>query len=237
MRDLLEGMDAEWGALKCGCHPNCGIGTMLLVNETTRQAVPFPQIVNADRLLEDMQEITDAARSKPLTVMQFALSVLRNTRFSELPDGLGLWDVIKVIDGHNGSRLGLANKSRYNWRIILIAGMWFQDLFNYDFRRTEMCIIPYATQLGEVSFCAYNTGVGWRQIVEKMFSTHSTADWFKEKGRHQIFAAGKSVPMDDAPAQPTPVTPGSASALTASIPAALHGHSDGAGCGSERVTH
>ena len=237
MRDLLEGMDAEWGALKCGCHPNCGIGTMLLVNETTRQAVPFPQIVNADRLLEDMQEITDAARSKPLTVMQFALSVLRNTRFSELPDGLGLWDVIKVIDGHNGSRLGLANKSRYNWRIMMIAGMWFQDLFNYDFRRTEMCIIPYATQLGEVSFCAYNTGVGWRQIVEKMFSTHSTADWFKEKGRHQIFAAGKSVPMDDAPAQPTPVTPGSASALTASIPAALHGHSDGAGCGSERATH
>ena len=23
--------------------------------------------------------------------------------------------------------------------------MWFQDLFNYDFRRTEMCIIPYGT--------------------------------------------------------------------------------------------
>jgi len=73
--------------------------------------------------------------------------------------------------------------------------MWFQDLFNYDFRRTEMCIIPYATQVGEISFCAYNTGVGWRQIVEKMFSTHSTAQWFKEKGRHPIFAAGKDVPL------------------------------------------
>jgi uncharacterized radical SAM superfamily Fe-S cluster-containing enzyme len=41
--------------------------------------------------------------------------------------------------------------------------MWFQDLFNYDFRRTEMCVIPYGTQEGEISFCAYNTGVGWRQ--------------------------------------------------------------------------
>jgi len=49
---------------------------------------------------------------------------------------------------------------------LFIAGMWFQDLFNYDFRRTEMCIIPYATQQGEISFCAYNTGVGWRQIIE-----------------------------------------------------------------------
>src|SRR3989441_9987947 len=55
--------------------------------------------------------------------------------------------------------------------------------------------IPYATQVGEISFCAYNTGVGWRQIVEKMFSTHSTAQWFKEKGRHPIFAAGKHVPL------------------------------------------
>ena len=52
---------------------------------------------------------------------------------------------------------------------MFVAGMWFQDLWTYDFRRTEMCIIPYATQMGEISFCAYNTGVGWRQIVEKMY--------------------------------------------------------------------
>src|SRR5437867_11635243 len=70
-----------------------------------------------------------------------------------------------------------------------------------------MCIIPYATQLGEVSFCAYNTGVGWRQIVEKMFSTHSTSQWFKEKGRHPIFAAGKHVPLGPS-AHAGPPTPG-----------------------------
>ena len=45
-----------------------------------------------------------------------------------------------------------------------------QDLFNYDFRRTEMCIIPDATE-GEISFCAYNTGIGWRNIIEKMHMT------------------------------------------------------------------
>jgi len=28
------------------------------------------------------------------------------------------------------------------WNFLFIAGMWFQDLFNYDFRRTEQCIIP-----------------------------------------------------------------------------------------------
>jgi len=73
--------------------------------------------------------------------------------------------------------------------------MWFQDLFNYDFRRTEMCIIPYATQEGEISFCAYNTGVGWRQIVEKMHMTATLAGWYEEHGRHEILAGGKSVPL------------------------------------------
>ena len=74
--------------------------------------------------------------------------------------------------------------------------MWFQDLFNYDFRRTEQCIIPYATQEGEISFCAYNTGVGWRNIIEKMHMTATLTKWYEEHGRHEIFAGGKNVAME-----------------------------------------
>jgi hypothetical protein len=72
--------------------------------------------------------------------------------------------------------------------------MWFQDLFNYDFRRTEMCVIPYGTQEGEISFCAYNTGVGWRQIIEEMHKTASLSEWYKEHGRHAVYAKGHEVP-------------------------------------------
>ena len=81
------------------------------------------------------------------------------------------------------------------WNFLFIAGMWFQDLFNYDFRRTEMCIIPYATQMGEISFCAYNTGIGWRNIIEKMHMTATLTKWYDEHGRHEIFAGNKSVPL------------------------------------------
>ena len=81
------------------------------------------------------------------------------------------------------------------WNFLFIAGMWFQDLFNYDFRRTEMCIIPYATQEGEISFCAYNTGIGWRNIIEKMHMTATLTKWYEEHGRHEIFAGGKAVPL------------------------------------------
>jgi len=87
------------------------------------------------------------------------------------------------------------------WNFLFIAGMWFQDLFNYDFRRTEQCIIPYATQEGEISFCAYNTGVGWRNIIEKMHMTATLTKWYEEHGRHEIFAGGKKVNLE-----PKPVT-------------------------------
>jgi hypothetical protein len=82
------------------------------------------------------------------------------------------------------------------WNFLFIAGMWFQDLFNYDFRRTEQCIIPYATQEGEISFCAYNTGVGWRNIIEKMHMTATLTKWYEEHGRHEIFAGGKKVNLE-----------------------------------------
>jgi hypothetical protein len=63
-----------------------------------------------------------------------------------------------------------------------------------------MCIIPYATQQGEISFCAYNTGIGWRNILEKMHMTATLTKWYEEHGRHEIFAGNKNVPLT---AQPT----------------------------------
>jgi hypothetical protein len=59
-----------------------------------------------------------------------------------------------------------------------------------------MCIIPYATQMGEISFCAYNTGVGWRQIVEKMYQNATVAEWYADHGKHPVYAnPKKAVPL------------------------------------------
>ncbi len=60
-----------------------------------------------------------------------------------------------------------------------------------------MCIIPYGTQEGEISFCAYNTGIGWRNIIEHMHMNATVAEWFKEHGKHEVFAGGKEVPLAD----------------------------------------
>lgn len=207
LKDLLGGLEAEWGSLKCGCHPNCGIGTMLLVNEKTKETVTVPSVLNVDRMLQDVKQITDSARKKSWTALQTAFSVLRNLRPEGIPKSLSPWKVIQIMDGHTGGKLGFSKAKRYDWRVFFIGGMWFQDLFNYDFRRTEMCIIPYATQMGEISFCAYNTGVGWRKIIEEMFQTASLAEWYKTKGRHEVYARGRSVPLPAFPGQVVPAMP------------------------------
>jgi uncharacterized radical SAM superfamily Fe-S cluster-containing enzyme len=204
LKDLLGGLESEWGSFKCGCHPNCGIGTMLLVEEKTKTTVTVPSILNVDQMLNDIKVITDSARKKTWTALQTGLSVLRNLRPEGIPSALSPWKVIQVMDGHTGGKLGFSKKRRHDWRVFFVGGMWFQDLFNYDFRRTEMCIIPYATQMGEVSFCAYNTGVGWRKIIEEMFQTATTAEWYKTRGRHEVFARGRHVPLADA----VPLPPG-----------------------------
>ena len=59
-----------------------------------------------------------------------------------------------------------------------------------------MCIIPYATQLGEISFCAYNTGIGWRKIIEHMYKKATVAEWNKKHGKHGVYAGGHEVPLE-----------------------------------------
>ena len=144
--------------------------------------------------------------------MQTALSVLRNYRAKLAPEGFKLRDLIKKFDKQSGGAFGGigapadGDRKSDEWLVLFIAGMWFQDLWTYDFRRTEMCIIPYATQMGEISFCAYNTGVGWRYIVEQMHQTATVAEWYKEHGKHAVYAnPRKAVPLGPL-AQPIALT-------------------------------
>jgi tetraether lipid synthase len=200
LTDLLQAERSDWGALQCGCHPNCGIGTALLVHKDTKQMVPLAQLLDVEGLLSDIQEITDAAQPRPVTLAELAVALCRRYDPRSAPRGFGLPTLLRQFlsqTGARGSTIGAydGDAREFPWRVLFVAGMWFQDLFNYDFRRTEMCIIPYGTQQGEISFCAYNTGVGWRQIVEKMHATATLGDWYKTRGRHAIYAKNQALPL------------------------------------------
>ena len=207
--DLVHGPEADWGQLSCGCHPNCGIGMAVMVDKETKESAPVTAFLNGDQLAKDVMKINDAARGKFWSVAGMALALMKNYDPFQSPRHFKLTDLLKKFDksfGATGKDYGKVSGDRTRedielrrqdrWNFLFIAGMWFQDLFNYDFRRTEQCIIPYATQEGEISFCAYNTGVGWRNIIEKMHMTATLTKWYEEHGRHEIFAGGKSVELE-----------------------------------------
>jgi len=206
--DLVHGPQADWGQLSCGCHPNCGVGMAIMVDKETKEAVPITAFLNGDQLANDIAKVNDAGRGKWLSIVGMALAVLKNYDPFKTPTHFRAMDLLAKFDktfGATGKSYGNVTKTRTlddielrrrdRWNVLMIAGMWFQDLFNYDFRRTEQCIIPYATQQGEISFCAYNTGIGWRNIIEKMHMTATLTKWYEEKGRHEIFAGGKKVDL------------------------------------------
>jgi uncharacterized radical SAM superfamily Fe-S cluster-containing enzyme len=211
--DLSHGPEAPWGSVSCGCHPNCGVGTGVLINKETKEWAPVPAFLRVPQLVEDIKKVTDAARGKNFSNFMFALAMLKNYNPYGAPGTFHLIDLMKKMDKSWGltknqrKKYGTAGPERtYEdaikrrntdpWNFLMIAGMWFQDLFNYDFRRTEMCIIPYATQQGEISFCAYNTGIGWRKIIENMYKNATVAQWYKEHGKHEIYAKGRAVSLD-----------------------------------------
>jgi uncharacterized radical SAM superfamily Fe-S cluster-containing enzyme len=209
--DLVHGPNAEWGQMSCGCHPNCGVGTAVMINKETKEWAPVPKFLDIPSLIRDMQRVTDAGRSPKFSSVMMALALLKNYKAFQAPPSLALKDLWKKFDKTFGvskdakKKYGSVEPDRtYQdaikrrqdpWNFLFIAGMWFQDLFNYDFRRTEMCIIPYGTQEGEISFCAYNTGIGWRKIIETMHKNATVAQWYKTHGKHEIYAKGRKVDL------------------------------------------
>ena len=207
--DLVHGPSAEWGNLTCGCHPNCGVGMAVMIDKETKEAVPVTAFLDAEQVANDLKKVNDAGRGKFLSSVGMALVLMKNYEPFKAPTHFKLLDLLQKFDktfGATGRDYGKVGADRTKadidrrrsdrWNFLFIAGMWFQDLFNYDFRRTERCIIPYATQEGEISFCAYNTGIGWRNIIEKMHMTATLTKWYEEHGRHEIFAGGKSVALN-----------------------------------------
>jgi uncharacterized radical SAM superfamily Fe-S cluster-containing enzyme len=210
--DVVHGPSKDWGQLSCGCHPNCGVGMAIMVDKETKESAPITAFLDAVQLAKDTAFINDAGWSKNWSAAGMAISMLRNYDPFKTPHHFTIFEFLKKMDktfgvtkkaqsGAYGKVSGdrtledIEKRRKDRWNVLMIAGMWFQDLFNYDFRRTEQCIIPYATVEGEISFCAYNTGVGWRNIVEKMHMTATLTKWYDEHGRHEIFAGGKRVSM------------------------------------------
>ncbi len=150
--------------------------------------------------------MNDAARGKFLSVLGVSLALLRNYDPAQAPSTFKLTDLLQKFDkcfGATGRNYGkvsgdrtfddIEKRRKDRWNFLFIAGMWFQDLFQsrrFPPHRAVHHSLRHAGQ-GEISFCAYNTGVGWRNIVEKMHMTATLTKWYSGAARrHEIIAGG-----------------------------------------------
>jgi 7,8-dihydro-6-hydroxymethylpterin dimethyltransferase len=206
--DVTKGPGVPFGQLSCSCHPDCGAATALVIDKETHDVAPVPAFLNVQRLSRDIALINDANRGKRWAVFGAAVAILRNYDSFGAPPRFRLRDIWAKFDKAFGATrkdygrvtgdrtmADIERRRSDAWAFIFIAGMWFQDLFTYDFRRTEMCIIPYGTEDGEISFCAYNTGIGWRQILEQRYKQATVSQWYERHGRHRIYAGDHFVPI------------------------------------------
>ncbi len=83
--DMSHGPQAQWGQVSCGCHPNCGVGTAMMIDKETKEAVPVPQFLNIPGLVKDMRKITDAARAKTFSNLMLGLALLKHYRQFRAP--------------------------------------------------------------------------------------------------------------------------------------------------------
>jgi len=182
--------------------PRGGILSPLLIDTLSKQVVPIPVFFNLEQFTRDLVEITDSARGRAATKALAALSLLRNFDSRKAPAGFGpeqfrglLEDCFYRVAGSGNDWSRKSDSYDGRFRIMASGAMWFQDAFNYDFAALASSSTPVATQEGEISFSAYNAS-GWRKVVEHQSPTVTLAQWYRTRGRQEIYAKGKKVDLE-----------------------------------------
>ena len=167
------------------CNPHCSMGTYVFVDDKTKTAVPITRFMDIGAMLQDMDEYS---RSTTRSVFQIFNkvkawnSLRRHFKPQFAPPGLDFNKFLQTLQGMTDKKLGRDGMDgKYTYRTLLVAGMHFMDLYNYDVERVKRCVIHYAAPNGLLyPFCAYNSGPTFREKIEKKYSVPL------EKPLHQI---------------------------------------------------
>ena len=204
--DMLD-PSRERGSIFANGHPDSQIFSALVVNRQTGEWVPVGSFFNIETFLKDMEKIVSNAHRPTLSKAQMALAVIRNFDPAKAPVGLAVKDLFNLleqcalrsncqVDGWTSAVYG-----QDEWRMLIVGGMWFQDLFNYELHNIQMSTALVADlglnrrqDAAEVSFSFKNAG-GWRQLSERLRQAPSLSHWHSAHGRHPIYANDQLVPV------------------------------------------
>ena len=156
----------------------------------------MPATIDVDRMLQGHQGDHGLRAEKVWTAFQTAPSILRNLRPSGIPKSPLALESRSDHGWTHGRQARLSKKKRYDWRVFFIAGMWFQDLFNYDFR-VRKCASFRTRPRWERSLSARTQHR--RRLAEDRrgdVPDRVPRGWYKTNGRHEVFARGGACRSD-----------------------------------------
>ncbi len=201
------------------CHPDCGGGGYLFINpEDYTEIKPATEFLNLKQTLIDIQALSEKlavrrakwwykvlstagiARSADLMGGARALKIVKK-HFDEkkAPAGLTFRRLLGVMDGYKNTERGRRPEAEktYSYNTVFVAGMHFQDKYNYDVERARRCVIHQSAPDGRMyPFCTYNSGPFYRERVEEKKQTTKVGD-YKESGTpHASANRNKRFPPD-----------------------------------------
>ncbi|MBM4332963.1 MAG: radical SAM protein [Deltaproteobacteria bacterium] len=163
----------KYEVMKITSHADCGIGSYIFVNSKTKSVTPITRLIDIEGFTMDLNKLVKQKIShiRSLTALTAQQLLKKHFRGEEAKDGMTPQICLElfqgVVDKEAQSRVDLI----YNWNMLLIGGMHFQDSYNYNVDRVKRCSIHYAAPNGRVyPFCTYNSGPVFREKIERQFS-------------------------------------------------------------------
>jgi hypothetical protein len=96
------------------------------------------------------------------------------------PAGLTFRRLLGVMDGYKDTDRGRKpdTERTSSYGTVFVAGMHFQDVYNYDTERARRCVIHQSGIDGKMyPFCTYNSGPYYRERVEECMQTTDVKDY------------------------------------------------------------
>lgn len=189
------------------CHPDCGAGGYLFINPENHSEVrPITSFLNMREALLEIQNLSEKlerrretwwyrtleavgiARSADLFGGARALKIIKD-KFDEskAPTAMTFRRLIGVMDGYKNIKKGRHPDAERttSYRTVFVAGMHFQDRYNYDVERARRCVIHQSAPDGKMyPFCTYNSGPYYRERVEEKMQTMKLGEYKEPDAIH-----------------------------------------------------
>lgn len=174
----------KYEVMKITSHPDCGIGTYIFVNSKTKSVTPITKLIDIEGFTMDLNKLVKQRIShiRSLTALSAQQLLKKHFREEEAKDGMTPQVCLELFQGIVDKEAQRRVELIYNWHMMLVGGMHFQDGYNYNVDRVKRCCIHYAAPNGRIyPFCAYNSGPVFREKIEREFAI-PLEEW---RRRHQ----------------------------------------------------